>query len=384
MATIEDVERVITQFIEEGYTYAIARQGSLQFGSEDNTFPLAELLPVMQKDSNEIAEDVSKISLPTAFDGDPLSPPQIGKLAKATSFKGQLGHIDIAVQMTGSDLKSLMKIIDRDNNQNELTFEFLSRWFIRNVRWALESKAELQRVQAIVEGQVTITPMDGQPYDVPLQQTGQRVTVPSGTNAAPAGWYSPDFDPLLQTIVPLINEMENRGYTSWRTYTSTRIAGVLSQNPNMTTTTGTIVLNTANATLKTAQGPVSFDLLNAKLQANGVPPIAKYNRVYPTLNGNRRYFPDDKFVIIGQTGDERDVDLGTGDAADELQLETFKNTLGYYGEGTSIGQTNPGAVITPKVKDLKPIGVYVEGYREGFPVLLADEAVIVITIPPLG
>jgi hypothetical protein len=71
------------------------------------------------------------------------------------------------------------------------------------------------------------------------------------------------------------------------------------------------------------------------------------------------------------------MDLDLGDDG----IQVIENVFGYYGVGVSDGQTEPGAVITTRYSDVKPVGIYAEGYHEGFPVLLEPEAMVVVTIP---
>jgi hypothetical protein len=50
----------------------------------------------------------------------------------------------------------------------------------------------------------------------------------------------------------------------------------------------------------------------------------------------------------------------------------------------SEGQTKPGAVITVKTSDVKPVGCWGESYAESFPVILDYEAVACVTVPALA
>jgi hypothetical protein len=103
-----------------------------------------------------------------------------------------------------------------------------------------------------------------------------------------------------------------------------------------------------------------------------------YDRVYPTQLGSYRFLEDSKMIFICGTGQDRDIEFMTEQG---LKRELLGDVLGYYGEGISEGQLAPGMVLTLKTSDLKPVGVYAEGYREGFPVVMHPEAIGVITVP---
>jgi hypothetical protein len=83
-------------------------------------------------------------------------------------------------------------------------------------------------------------------------------------------------------------------------------------------------------------------------------------------------------IFVCNTGKDVDLEYPTEQG---LKRELIGDVLGYYGEGISPGQLTPGTVITLKTSDVKPVGIYCEGYREGFPVIQIPEAIATITIP---
>lgn len=375
----------IAQFVEKeivgtGIINAIAKDSRLQFGTETMPFWFAKYLPVENKENNEIFEEITRIGTFIADDGSPLSPPQIKRSTEGVGLRVRLGHIDTATQMDGRDMKTLGRLLKQGDRS--VAVQFVVTWITRTLRFAIEAKAEKQRTEAMCNGSVTITPIDGLPYVIQMPNpAGHRVTVPSGTAAARTGWYDPAFDPIQSTLVPLKLMMQAKGYEPFAIVTSSRIAGVLQTNPNVSQFgNGFVVRNNA---LVQSPAIASDAQVNSVLMANGLPMIMRYDRFYQTQIGSSRFFPEDKLLIIGATGRTSEVEV-PDDRGRLLRRQLINNVLGYTGRGVSEGQVAPGAVITVKTSDVKPVGCYGEAYAESFPVLLDYEAVVCITIPPLG
>lgn len=386
-ADLGSIAAFIASVFTDVFVKQIARNPILQFGTETQPLILARYLPVVQRETNEIYEEIVRIGTFIADDGAPLSPPQMKQTAQGIGFRVRLGHIDISAQMDAQDLRTLGRLINQGRDRS-LAVEFVTEWLIRVIRLAIELKAEKQRAEALCDAVVTVTPMDAPPYTINLPNPpGHRITVPSGTTAAPTGFYSPTFDPIQNTLVPLRILLQNKGAEPIAIITSSRIAGVLQTNPNVARYgAGLIALPTATGDLTFENRPLSANdaVLNGILQANGLPPIIRYDRFYPLQGGGQaRLFPDDKLLIIGASGRSQTLEI-PDDQGRILRRELINNTLGYYGEGVSLGETEPGMVITVKSSDLKPRSVYAEGYREGFPVFLDHENVAVVTVPALA
>ncbi len=358
----------------------IAKDARLQFGTETQPFLFAKYLPVENKENNEIYEEITRIGTFIANDGSPLSPPQIKRSSEGLGLRVRLAHIDIATQMDARDMRTLGRLLNQGDRA--VAVQFVVNWITRTLRFSVEAKAEVQRAEAFCNATVTITPMDGAPYLVQMPNPpGHRVTVPSGTAAAPTGWYSPNFDPIQETLVPIKLMMQAKGYEPMVIITSSRIAGALQMNPNVSQYGRGLIIQDGNLT--TASGIASDAQVNVVLQANGLPPMMRYDRFYQTQTGSARFFPDDKFLIIGATGRDAQIEV-PDDRGRILRRELIMNTLGYTGRGVSEGQTKPGAVITVKTSDVKPVGCWGESYAESFPVILDYEAVACVTVPALA
>ncbi|MGH8000417.1 MAG: hypothetical protein ACREPR_13540 [Brasilonema sp.] len=350
----------------------IARKPEVQFGTPARPFLLANYLPVVQKDTNYIVEDIMRVvGEMIANDSSPLSPPQIKKQAKGLSMAVALSHIDIADQYDGSELKTLGQMLN--GSDSSIAEAKIRDWLTNNLRLSLEAKTELQRSQAIALGQVTVTPMDGAPFTVDFpSDPGNRVTVPSGTIAAPTGFYSQTTNPIIQYLVSGRISLQNQGYEPRALIGSSKIAGVISQNPMVLAAGGSIIIN-SSGNLQQTITQVSDAQLNAQLLANGLPPFTRYDRRYRTQTGTSRYFPENYLVLIGATG--RDTEIIDYTDERDLKRQLIGDTLGYVGEGICDGQTQPGAVITVKTSELKPVGVYGEAYTNRFPLLLDYNAI---------
>lgn len=370
-----DLLSFVDDFIKDGYPYQIARDPRVQFGTPQRQYLGAQILPEQTSDTNAIIEDLARFEIVIANDGDPLSPPQIKQSAGGAELIVRLGHIDIATQMDARDMRRLANLVD--GNDRAAAESFFARWLTRAVRLGLSEKAESQRWQLLADAQVSLNYLD-QPSriaDFPsLSPDGHRVTVPSGTEAAPAGWYADDFDPMAETIIPLVTMLKAKGYMPTRIVTSTNLLqGVLASNPEMQRRSGgTLVINSSGS-LENANGDLADT--SRRFLANGMPAPVTYDLHYRTQTGSQRFLPDDKFIILCTTGRDAEIDLG------DDGVRVIEDTFGYYGVGVSEGQSTPGAVITPKYSDVKPVGVYAEGYLEGFPILLEPEAIAVVTVP---
>lgn len=368
-----DLHSLIKEFIDRNYHLEIARDPRMQFGAAPRAYLGATLLPNQLSDENSIVEDLVRYDIVIADDGDPYSPPQIKQSAGAQELVFRLGHIDIAAQMTPKDMKTLGRLMN--GNDRSMAMEFMSRWLTRVVRLGCEEKAERQRWQAIADASVTITGKDSDTRTVSLQNpAGHRKTVPSGTVASPAGWYLDTYDPFIEDILPAKQFLAEKGYAVNRIITSTRILeGAMASNAKVLARTGGLIISGGQLSSPfTNAAPAA---LAAQFIAAGLPAPETYDLRYRTQTSTVPFLGEDKFVMVASTGRDQDLDLG------DEGLRVVENTLGYYGVGVCVGQTQPGMVITPVFSERKPVGVYAEGYMEGFPILLDGEALVVLTIP---
>ena len=79
--------------------------------------------------------------------------------------------------------------------------------------------------------------------------------------------------------------------------------------------------------------------------------------------------------MIATTGRNEDVELPDG------RLLTLENVLGYQATGLAVGEDRPGRVIRSETRNLKPVGLYAQGFATSAPVIVEPEGVAVINIP---
>ena len=366
-----DLTTFVKNFISAGNLRAIATDSRLQFGSIFEPLLFARYLPVVTQDNNVINASILEFGQIVADDGSPLSPPQIKNPGTTgQQITGLLGHIDLAMQVDAETLSQLRKLLSTGDIATAETI--FSEWLALNIRLGIETKAEIQRVEAITEAQVTIRNKDGQRAIVPLPNpAGSRLTIPSGTVAAPAGWYSPTYDPTID-IMAIATYLKNRVNA---VIMSSRIMGVLLRSPSVRAMLGGVVSVGNGGNLAAAPSVATIAGINALFISMGLPAPTIYDTEFTGQGTSGRILDDSKVVFLGNTPQRVRVGATAG-------LGTLlTSTLGYYGEGINLNQTTPGLTIATEVRELKPAGIYVEGYRNGFPVIQQPGAIAVLTIP---
>ncbi|NEP10677.1 MAG: hypothetical protein F6K14_10765 [Symploca sp. SIO2C1] len=373
---ISVLQPIFDEIAAQGIIAAIARDPVLQFGTPQMRLLMANYLPRRLSDVNTITEDLTLVTAHIADDGDPMSPPQIKAITKGMPITVVLGHIDTAAQMSAREHREISYLVQR--NERAQAISRVIRWLTTVTRQAISLKEEKQRCDAIANGTVTITPMNGTSYDITFPIPADNVvTVPSGTVAAPAGFYGANYNPILDFLVPMRNRLRDLGMEPMVIITSNKIATAMEQNEQLRKMAGNIIITDTG--LASGQRDISAAYLDSMLRQNGLPPLMRYDSRYPLQNGSKiRFWPEDKLVMLGATGRSEIIEW-----TEERELKSIllPNTLGYYGVGTSLGQSSPGMVIATKASDLKPVGWYAEAYQESFPVPLEYEAIVQATIP---
>lgn len=365
---------------------AVARNFTFQFGLENNPLMLARYLPLMPSSNNVIEEDLGRLEgALIAGDGEALSPPQMKQSAGGGSVTVKLGHIDTARQMNAREMQRLGQLLDA--NDTARAEAFYTNFLLTSIRIGMELKAEKQRAEILCDAQVTVQYLNQseRTIDFPnLRPSGSRVTVPSGTEASPAGWYNDTYDPLEEDILPKARELKAKGYRINAIIGSSyMIDSVLGMNKKIQERAGgQTVINTTNGQLETYNRGLGINGTAAgAFTAVGLPVPMTYDSHYRTQTARNRIFPENKLLMLCTTGRDQELyeDYLLDDGSD-IDQQIITDTFGYYGVGVSAGQTSPGAVITSEYKMLKPVGVYAEGYREGFPVLQEPEAIVCFTV----
>jgi hypothetical protein len=296
------------------------------------------------------------------------------------SFSVRLGEVDTASQLTGHDLDALIEIAEDNPAQARAR---LIQWMTNAFGVSLAEKAEIQRWQAIVDAAVDIT-IDGTTDTVNMANpSGHRFGVPSGTVAAPTGWYSDSYDPM-DDIFRVYELLRDKGYIINRIIGDTQLLSVLSSNDVMRQRLGSITFSNDGSSINTRQGLVSATALNNYFQAEwGLPPIELYDTTYALNSGNGRgYFKKrGAMAFVSTTGRDEMFDR-PNDATDQQDVEIITDTLGYYAIGRPVGQATSGKVIETEVRTMKPVGIYGQSFATCFPVITEPEAIAVIQVDP--
>lgn len=365
-----DIFTVIDEVLRDDQPIVLARNPMIQFGTGNRRYLGAEFLPERPVTENQFTEDkIVYFSIP-ANDATRYSEPQLKEGQLVGSFDVKLGEIDIARQLTGKDFDNIRKIAK--NNPDQAKAQLIA-WLNTAVNLALVEKHEIQRWQALVNGAVTIQGTDGKSSTVAFRDPpGHRITVPSGTVAAPTGWYGTE-DPM-EAIFAMKVLLASKGYEVARIIGDTDITSAIATNQVMQQRLGSLTVNGAGFTSRV--GLVDKQALDNYLINNfGLPPIEEYNLTYRTQTSTGFFKPRGSLVFIATTGRSETIDLG------DAGLQVIEDTLGYYAIGIAVGEDLPGRVIRAESRNLKPIGLYSQGFATSFPVPTEVEAVATITVP---
>lgn len=365
-----DIYTIIDEVLRDDLPTVLARNPLIQFGTGNRRYLGAELMPERPVTENQFTEDkIIYFSVP-ANDATRYSEPQLKSGELIGSFDVKLGEIDIARQLTGKDFDNIRKIA-KDNPAAAKAQ--LIAWMNTAVNLGLVEKHEIQRWQSLVDASVAIQGTDGKSDAVPFRNPdGHRITIPSGTTAAPLGWYG-NQDPM-EAIFAMKVLLASKGYEVSRIIGDTDITAALANNQVMQGRLGTLAVDGGGLTSRV--GLVSKQALDNYLLNNfGLPPIEEYNLTYRTQSSTGFFKPRGSLVFVAATGRPETLDLG------DAGLQVVNDVVGYYAIGTAVGEDAPGRVIRAESRNLKPIGLYAQGFATAFPVPTEPEAIAVINVP---
>lgn len=366
-----DIYSVLEQIISEGIPLQLARNPNIQFGAGTRRYLGAQIMPERLVFENQFTEDNIVYRTTIANDGTRYSEPQLKSGADVATFIDvKLGEIDIARQLTGRDFDNIRKIA-KDNP--DLARSRLIAWINTAVNLALIEKQEIQRWQAIVEAVLQIEGTDGKiaPRQL-IDPDGHRITIPSGTQAAPTGWYGAE-DPM-EAIFHQKTLLNSKGFEISRIIGDSQITSALVNNATMQGRLGTLTINNQGS-LETRRGLVDKQALDNYFRSNfGLPAMEEYDLTYRTQIGSGFFKRRGTLVMVATTGRNEDVELPDG------QLLTLENTLGYQATGLAVGEDRPGRVIRSETRFLKPVGLYSQGFATTSPVIVHPDAISVISV----
>lgn len=379
---------------QQGYFRRLALNPLAQFGAEQQPLLGARYLPEILVPENSYTEEQIRYRTNPALDGTRYSPAQMqrgGMLLGA--LKVDLGYTDTADEFTGQMHDGLVKLLMRGGDLQAIAQ--VIRWTDNSLVRPHIIKNELQRWQAIVQGQVVRTGIDGYTEPVPYYTpAGHRPTVSGGTVSVPAGWYSDSYDPY-DDIFAGVQKLEDLGYMVTDMIATGKLLSVMKRNPEVVKRTSKVIVN-AGGQLQGSTGRVSSSDLQMINTDEGLPQLTVYNAGYETATGFKRYLESpagdrDYLILIGRSGLMWDMKTDYASRVDgvsgtydpealAVQDLTINNTLGYYGVGRNVGQGISGRTIYTEFQGKKPVGLYGEAYQTGFPVIQEPQAIYVIQV----
>lgn len=374
---------------EDRYFERLALNPMAQFGSEDQPLLGATIIPEVLVEQNSFEETQIRYRVKPALDNNRYSPTQkqaSGQLIG--SFRVDLGHTDTQKEFTGKDHDDLLKLLDRNNDEQAMLQ--VIRWADNELNRPHTIKNEIQRWQALLKAEVIRQTNDGQMEPIAYYRPDSNfVTVASGTTGTPAGWYSNTYDPF-DDLELAIETLEGMGYKPNAIYTTGYLTRVLRRNAKVIGRSTSVSVD-ANGQIQSTTNRVSNNAFDQIMLDEEYPKITRYNGGYETVTGFHRYMDVDTdadyMLITAQT--QRQYDMATdyagvtgadiGEFADGAIV--LGSTLGYYAVGRNVGFANSGRTVYTWMQDKKPKGIGGESYQTGLPVIGDPQAYYVIKIP---
>lgn len=378
---LEDLIRQITE--EDPHYYHLANSPQLQFGTEQEPFLFAQLLPERTVEQNAFREDrIRMIEPPPALDGTRYGPAQMAEGGVSYgSFMVELGYTDIANQLTGRQLDALIKILDQNAGSPEAIASTI-RWIDLNLIRPHLRKNELQRRDALLLGSVARAGTDGLSETITLYTpSGFRPEVSGGTVGSPAGLFatSTATDPW-DNILAARDLLGAKGKSVQAMYCTSSFLTDLSKNPAIKLRTNKVTVNASGQIEGYSQRPRQSEI-NMLANDDGLPAFTVYDYGYKAAAAAAfsRYMEpttDRHYLLMLGSTDNR---MGLDGLVQDNNSDLFEfDVLGYYGIGTNAGQTAPGRTLYTEVSNRKPAGLYGESYQCGFPVIQEPESFVVI------
>lgn len=362
---------LVAQMIAAGVLREIALNARAQFGVRGREYLGATLLPERPQRQNMYTETDIAYRTILANAGTRYSPAVKKGGAVVGSMKVELGDIDIASEFTGQVYDALIELLGQ--NLTDEAIASVTGWLDTTINLALRELMEKHRWEAICNAAVTRKGANDYLETVSYSNpSGHRVTIASGSEGSPTGWYDPTRNPLTD-IDAMVNLLSAKGFKADRIITSTSRAQTIARHPLTLQAMGRFTIG-PGGTITSQNAFASIGDFSSFLVAQGLPPIQTYDLMARTDSGTIRFLDETKVVILATTARDQTVDLG-----DEQRL--LQNTLGYTAIGRATGQANPGVVIRMEPKEDRPPRIQAEGWATTLPVIQEPEAIAVLTIP---
>lgn len=353
---------LISTMMADGSVDTVSRNNRAQFGRTGRNYVGASLLPERMVTQNAFREESIRYRTVVANDGTRYSPTQKKAGDIIGSFLVELGESDIAREFDSQMYDALIRYLQ--NNQTMDAVASVTNWLDTVVNLALVEHDEKQRWQAIVDASVVRVGDNGYADTIAYSN-------PAGHRAAQSAAWSTDTTDIFEDIFTMADLLASKGYTVSRMFTSRAVLAKMAGNDMVKKSTGIAVLN-ATGQITSSPGRATADVINSRLNANGLPNIETYDLQYRTQTGTSYFLKRDVFVLVATTGQDQTIDFGDTE-------ELFPDTLGYLAIGRAAGQSDAGRVIRAEAKADKPPRIEAEGWQTSLPVILNPEAIAVIT-----
>lgn len=389
---MKDLTTLVREIKENGDFDRLRLNISAQFGNENAPLLGATLLPEVIKPSNAYSEEQVSYKTVLANAGTSYSPAQVKSGERLYGrFDVRLGNTNIADTMTANELEKLMSFLslaDSDPAANLQAMAGVLGFLNKSIVLPHLLLNEKYRWDAIVDGIVRRRGFNGYEEDVIYPDpAGHRISVPGGTTATPAGWFSrtDNYDPFAD-IFAARNALARKGFRINRIISNFEIAHQFMNHPANKVRFGGISLSDGG--FRQIVPGLNFDRVNQELQSNQLPAWEIYDRTYTDkdeadgLVKVSRYLERPSYhpvVLVCTTGRSESL-IDFGDRTSLLTSVELEDTLGYYGIGRVKGKESTGRWIHTEVTTRHPGGLYAEGIQEGLPVITEPEAFIVLKV----
>ena len=166
-----DVVGLVEQMRRDGAFEEVLNNPAAQFGTDEQPFLGAELLPERTVRQLEYTEEGIRYRTMVANDGTRYSETQAKKGTIVGSFFVRLGHSDIRSEFTSAEYDALIRILSAAGAGTPATTEAmasLTQWMDRTVNRPLLVKNEKMRWEAMVDALVPRRGNNNFSEDVPL------------------------------------------------------------------------------------------------------------------------------------------------------------------------------------------------------------------------
>ena len=354
-----DLSSLIATVVATNEVYRAANNVAAQFGTDDEPFLFAGLLPERTTTRNEFAETIVKHRRIVANAGTRHSPTQLKTGFVGGSINVKIGYSDIAGKLTAEDYDALVALAQQADGGNGPTFQGAAQ-VIDFVNAALVMPLrrinEVQRAAALFDGEIVARGDNGfsETYTFPA---GPGLRVDAG-----GAWSDPAYDPFddILAIAEKVGAVE-------AIVIPKTVAAILGRNLKVRQRLGRVVI--ADGVIAGVPGRATNDELNNELARNALPPLTVDDRQYDTAFGFDYYTPRDAMLFVPRTARRATVDVGADSS------RALPNTLGYTAVGVPSGTNVPERRVVLQDNPLKPVHLFGEAYQATIPVLLDGEKV---------